>query len=268
MENNEIFDNLEKLHQELKYDYLKWAKNKPNGGLGSVNNSLTLEFLRKNMDKNKINKIKHSIKLLTDKRYDSKTKYLFLRELYLIHPSFHEIWFLSAHYNHLEIVKGRLGLKAYLTCQPDNEKTQKGITTFLLKRAILLENLYSSKLSKTLIEYKTTENLDQTIKLFLDQYNNNLGPFEVLELLPSFFQIVNTLLKKCEYSSINSVLNYNSWMLYAPCSINEGPIFHKTSGKSRIEIFKEIKSINENTIRNHLKNHFTIKEIVHNLNSF
>lgn len=264
MENSQIFDSLEKQHQELKYDYLQWAKDKPNQGLGSVNNSFTLEFLKKQADKNKIKEIKNSIKLLLNKRYDNETKYMFLRELYLIHPSFHEIWFFNTHYNHSEITTGRLGLKAYLTCKPDNEKTQKGITTFLLKRAILLENLYSSKLPKTLIEYETTENPYHEIKLFLDQYNDNLDHAEVLELLPYFFQIVNSLLKKFDFASFDSVLNYNSWMLYAPCSINEGPIFQKKTDKSRIEIFKEIKSIKENTIRNHLKKHFMIHEIFAN----
>lgn len=265
MENSHIFDELEKLHQELKVDYLKWANNKPNRGLGSVNNPLTLEFIKNEADKNKIKKIRQSIKVLRNKSYDYSAKYMFLRELYLIHPSFHEVWFFDAHYNHLEIVKGRLGLKAYLTCKPDNQTTKKGVTTFLLKRAILLENLYSSQLQKTLIDYETTANLDNEIKLFLNQYNGDLDDSEVLNLLPNFFRIVNTLLNKFDYQSLDCVLNYNSWISYAPCSINEGPIFHKTSDKPRIEIFKEIKNMDENNIRNHLKNYFNVEGIVQKL---
>lgn len=258
--NPEIFDRLENLHQELKHDYFKWALGKPKNGVGSVNNPLTLQFLKEGASKNKLNEIKRNIKLLSNTKCDYKDKYMFLRELYLIHPSFHEMWYFSSHYNHQEIVKGRLGLKAYFTCQLDNESTKKGVTTFLLKRAILIENLYSHQLDRTLIEFSPVKNLKNEIESFLNQYQGNLDHFKVLELIPTFFKIVNALLINYDYKSFNSVLNYDSWMFYAPCSINEGPIFEKISDKSRIEIFKQL-SFEKESMRSHLKNNFNINEV-------
>lgn len=262
MDYNAILDEIERLHQDLKKEYLNWAYDKSDKGIGSVNNPLTLNFINKKSNINAKNEIKKNLRIISNYESDVQTKYILIRELYLIHPSFHEMWFFSSHYNHMEIIKGRLGLKAYLTCKSDNHKTKKGITTFLLKRAVLLENLYSSKLDGTLLDFKPVNNLEGKIEEFLSNYNGESGYEEVLKMLPDFFGIVNTLLENANYSPFNSILNYKSWINYAPCSINEGPIFYKKSNKSRIDIFKELKSLNENNIRKVLMSHFDLIEVL------
>jgi hypothetical protein len=40
-------DNLEKLHQALKREYLKWASKKKDKGIGTKNNPLTLKFINR-----------------------------------------------------------------------------------------------------------------------------------------------------------------------------------------------------------------------------
>ncbi|MEN6551322.1 MAG: hypothetical protein ABFC34_00385 [Methanobacterium sp.] len=259
MKYQEAFNNLELLHQELKSHYLEWASDKKDSGIGSTYNSLTIDYIKNVANRDLVNEIKTNLTIISNNNQNINDKYLILKELYLIHPSFHEKWFFSSHYKHDEIIKGRLGLKAYLTCKPDNTKTIKGITTFLLKRSILLENLFSSNLKKTLIEHDKVDNLENNIKLFIENYNKISEPSETLDLLPDLFSITNTLLSKTDYTSFNSIKNYNSWMFYAPCSINEGPIFYKKSNKSRIDIFNNIKSHDELIIREKLMNKFKIE---------
>lgn len=255
----DIFDDLESLHQDLKYKYLEWASNKKDRGIGSAHNPLTKDFIENVMDDKTKNKIEQNLKLLSNYQCDKRAKYNLIRELYMIHPSFHEIWFFSHHYPHGEILKHRNGLKSYL--KTDNTIKKKICTTFLLKMAILLENLYSSQLKKTLLDYDSVDNVEDNIRFFLSKYNENLSHEEVLKMLPGFFRIVKTLLETTNYFSFDNIMKYNIWFDYAYCSINEGPIFIKKSKKPRIEIIKELKNLNENEIRKHLNKNFIVEEV-------
>ena len=69
---------------------------------------------------------------------------------------------------------------------------------------------------------------------------------------------------KTEYDALkmDKLLERDKWLYYAPCSINEGPIFKKKSDKSRIDILKEINSINQNEIRRRLCEYFEITPIL------
>lgn len=255
---DDVFDRIESSHQELKKQYLDWAKNKKDCGIGSQHNSLTLDYINHHADKELLKHIKNDLMKLYNNDNDLEEQYLNLRELYLIHPSFHECWFFSSHFNHQEIIKGRLGLKAYLTCSSDNQRTIKGVTTFLLKRGILLENLYSSQLKKSIIDHEPVNNIKNEIKSFLYRYNEEMNPSKVLELVPDFFAIIKTLLEETDYASFKSAADYKPWVTYAPCSINEGPIFTKKSDKSRVDIFVSFNSLNEYDIRKQLRKYFHI----------
>jgi hypothetical protein len=261
---DDVFDRIESSHQELKKQYLDWAKNKKDCGIGSQHNSLTLDYINNHAEKNLLKHIRNDLKELFNNENDIEEQYLNLRELYLIHPSFHECWFFSSHFNHQEIIKGRLGLKAYLTCSSDNQRTIKGVTTFLLKRGILLENLYSSQLKKSIIDHEPVNNVKNEINSFLDRYNEEMNSSKVLELLPDLFAIVKTLLEETDYFSLDSVVNFKPWITYAPCSINEGPIFTKKSDKSRVDIFKSFERLDEYDIRGQLKEYFHIQYELYN----
>ena len=258
-------DELEFLHQKLKEEYIRWASNRTDRGIGSINNSVTKEFIQKYTDVYRKKSIKKNLRYISNtiKNTDEKMAYSILREVYFIHPSLHENWFFLSHYNHLtEVIKGRLGLKAYLTSKskPNSDKTIKGITTFLLKRAMLLENIYSSKLERTLLDFNPTKNVESEIKSLLEYSDKILKVNDVFDLLPCLFRIVHFLLKETGYFPIESLLSNNGWLEYAPCSINEGPIFYKKSEKTRIEIFKECPFLDEDSIREYLREYFEIKE--------
>ena len=111
---------------------------------------------------------------------------------------------------------------------------------------------------KSIIDYDRVNNIKNEIKSLLYRYNEEMNTSKVLELLPDFFAIVKTLLEETDNASFKSASDYKPWITYAPCSINEGPIFNKISNKSRVEIFKEFKSLNDCDIMNHLRNNFHI----------
>ena len=61
---------------------------------------------------------------------------------------------------------------------------------------------------------------------------------------------------------IDKLLESGKWLYYAPCDINEGPVFKKKRRKSRIDIFKKINSTNQYEIRYELSKHFEITPMV------
>lgn len=93
-------DELEYCHQGLKNEYLQWAKEKlPNNGIGAEYNGETLKVLGRCNVIEEINTRVDIIKnFIKDKDYQER--YKMLREIYVIHPSFHELWFFDGHFNH------------------------------------------------------------------------------------------------------------------------------------------------------------------------
>ncbi len=88
----EALDELESCHQELKKEYLQWAKGKlPNDGIGAEHNPETLEVLEKCNAIEEINKKVDIIKNFI-KNKDYQERYEIFREIYVIHPSFHELF--------------------------------------------------------------------------------------------------------------------------------------------------------------------------------
>lgn len=264
-------DELEKCHQDLKREYFKWAKGKiPNNDYESKKNSETTLFLKK--FSKIVGDVKKTLKVLKTKinsLENKEQKYNTLREIYIIHPSFHEIWLFEGHFNHFngrgKIINGRGGLKSYFTSLNHGTLNSrlKTITTWVFKRTILLENLFSGVLDFSLFD---TNILNE--KEFIQNLRKITGisfktPEEVKSEINNLFRICHTLLEKTNYSTLekNNLLSNEAWLEYSQCGINEGPIFIKKSREQRINIFKKINTINQNEIRKILKEYFKIEII-------
>ena len=287
---SKTLDKLESCHQELKNEYLKWTEGRQellhNGGIGSANNPATMEFLK--TDSAMVKEINTRLNIVKEaiRNKDCQERYKILREIYVIHPSFHELWFFDWHFNHFtcagKILTGRLGIKSYLTWLNGKQldKTLKGISTFTLKRTILLENLFSGVLDCSLFDVDplSDEQLIKAIEGLKSDLEERRGskkdlcneeyplyfPEDIKSKMPVIFEICRTLLERTDFDALKTdkLLSYGGWSYYAPCNINEGPIFKKNSEKSRVDILKGIKSINQNEIRNELCKHFEIKPIL------
>lgn len=286
---SETLDGLESCHQELKNEYSEWAKGRQglfHNGIGSENNTATIKFLR--TDSVMVKEVNTRLNIVKEaiRNGDCQERYKALREIYVIHPSFHELWFFDGHFNHFtcagKILTGRLGIKSYLTWLNGKhlDKTRKGISTFTLKRTVLLENLFSGVLDCSLCDFDplSDEQLKKYIKGLKSDLEKRVGskkcycseedplyfPEDIKSKMPVIFEICRTLLERTDFDALKTdkLLSYGGWLHYAPCNINEGPIFKKNSEKSRVDILKGIKSINQNEIRNELCKHFEITPIL------
>lgn len=264
-------DELEKLHQELKREYFKWAKRKvPNDGYGSNNNKATTDFLKNHSNiapevKKTLKTIKTNIKSLENK----EQKYNTLREIYIIHPSFHEMWFFDKHFDHFSkkngIIRGRGGLKSYFTSlnRGTIKSRLKMITTWVFKRTLLLENLFSGVLDFSLFDSNilTDKEFEQELRIITASSIKTTE--EVQSEIKVLFRICHTLLEKTNFITLenNNLLSNKKWLYYAQCNINEGPIFIKESRESRVNIFKKVNSIDQNEIRKKLQENFKVEII-------
>lgn len=271
-------DELEYCHQELKNEYLQWAKGKlPNNGIGAEYNGETLRVLGEcNVVKEINTKVDIIKKLIKVKNYQER--YEILRETYVIHPSFHELWFFDGHFNHLtgneyskklSIMFHRCGLNSYLTSYRRGtlKNRIKSVSTFVLKQTILSENLFSGVLDCSLFDFDALN--DKQFEAKITDLNrlsiSNPSPDDIKLKMPDIFEITRTLLEKTEYDALmtDKLLFGDKWLYYAPCNINEGPkFFKKESGKSRIDILKEINSIDQSEIRSKLSKYFEIIPIL------
>ena len=88
---------------------------------------------------------------------------------------------------------------------------------------------------------------------------------EVKSQINSLFKICHTLLEKTNYAILenNNLLSNDTWLYYAQCGINEGPIFIKESRETRVDIFKKINKINQDEITRKLLENFKIEIIKH-----
>lgn len=263
-------DELESCHHRLKSEYLQWAKGKlQNNGIGAEYNAETLKVLGKCNVIEEINTKVDTIKNFV-KNKDYQESYEILREVYIIHPSFHELWFFGGHFNHFTgrggLLTGRLGLKSYLTSlvRGTLERRIKGISTYVFKRTILVENLFSGVLDCSLFDFAPLDNKQMEAKIKDLTKLSSLSPPDIILKMQDVFEITRTLLENTEYDALKTdkLLESDKWLYYAPCDINEGPIFKKITEKSRIDILKKINSIDQNEIRSELSNHFEITPIL------
>lgn len=268
----DTIDQLEETHQRLKVEYLDWAFDRfPNDhGIGSNRNSDTTKFLKKHSSSQKemdllCNEVMKGINQLSN----PMEKYRAYREVYFIHPSFHERWFFDDHLhylaNNLYTGKHGWGLKSFLSKQNLPQKRIEGHATFSIKRTILLENILSGYLDSTLSDYSPIPDAkfpkyQEAIKQIIEP---NGRPEKIVSLMPEIFEVIQTLLEKTSFHILesNKLLSFGGWRNYAQCAINEGPIFHKTSSESRVNIFKKISVTDHDELRKGLEKYFEIREV-------
>ncbi len=272
----ERLDKLEGLHADLKSEYLKWAEERrlPNNGIGSQHNRKTIDFLKHYcpLRREIVSELKYLGTFIESNR-DLRENYRLLRELYVIAPSLHELWFFEEHYNHLtggsKLVTGRYGLLSYLTSVRTGTLSgrKEGIATFVLKRTILLENLFSGVLGHTLFDCSPLDEsrIEHTIQnLSMELYSvSSPSPSHIKSVIPQVFEICLALFELTGFRGLrgSKLLGDASWLEYAPCSINEGPIFRLKKRERRTDILKQIASTNQAEIRKQLLNHFDIQLI-------
>jgi len=243
-------DKLEEAHQEMKRRWIDWARDQfPDQGIGSGHNSQTVDFLKKEgSDAVAVfSRLKQEIGNDILEIEDLKEKYLIYRELYFIHPSFHEHWLLFDLHLKLsaeKIISGRGGLSQFLNDPVRTPTDLQRITTYSLRRLILIENLLSGQLGVSLFD--ETPLPDKKIPEMARKFENfsQMKIEEKVEVMPDIFSVVLTLLEKTHYQSLHPeiILSNVGWTYWAACCINEGPIFKKINPKSRQEIFKSIRS--------------------------
>lgn len=264
-----LLDQFEASLQDVKTEYLEWAGDRENQGIGAPeNNAITMEFLKSHS-----RQIKTASMLLQQIRNychtiaDPKIRYRIIREVYCIQPSFHEMWFFDRHFSlfyepRLGGIYSRPGLKSISTSIKNGKFAGRinGVSTFLLKWVILLDNLYAGKTERSLFDFPPVDDAKLLQNIRYLQKNPNPNVSEVIEDLPIIYETVHTLLQRTGYSSLNPdiILHDDKILMYAPCAINEGPMFHKTSRDSRSIIFKKAMSGDRSLIRKTLSEHFTI----------
>jgi len=200
-------DELESYHQELKHEYLQWAKGRlPNNGIGAEYNGETLKVLG---NCNIIEEINTTVDIIKNfiKNKDSRERYEILREIYVIHPSLHELWFFDGHFNHftgneyskrLSIVFHRCGLNSYLTSYGRGtlKNRIKSVSTFVLKQTILSENLFSGVIDCSLFDFDALNDKQFEAKITDLNRLSNPSPDDIKLKMPDLFEITRTLLEK------------------------------------------------------------------------
>jgi hypothetical protein len=265
----ESIDKIEDLYQEVKKEYLLAHINKKDKGLGSVNNPETIQFLKKHLSKELKKSINKEMKIISNYVNNNKCieeNYEIIRELYYVHPSFHENWFINGHFDkYTSIVCGRIGLKSYITSIRNGTLTTsriKMIASYVFKQVIMLENQFSGVSDKSLFDYEAPDDLIPVIN-YLQTRSSPEDIQDMKSMLVDIYRAMRWLLNETNYRNLvtNTSIGWDSWFHYAPCTVNEGPIFHKTSSESRLEIFSKITKLDEETIRNELRKYYDIEEI-------
>lgn len=261
-------DQLEEAHQRLKVEYLDWAFDRypKDHGIGSDHNSHTTIFLKNySSSQQEVSHLCNEVMKGINQLSNPMEKYRAYREVYFIHPSFHERWFFDDHIrylaNNLYTGKHGFGLKSFLS--GDKQKLIESRATFCIKRTILLENILSGYLDSTLSDYEPISDAkfpeyQKAIKQIIERNN---GPEKIASLMPEVFQVIQTLLGKTSFRILesNKLLSFSGWGNYAQCAINEGPIFHKKSSESRVNIFRKIFTTSPDELQNELEKNFEIR---------
>lgn len=266
-------DDLERAHQAIKYGWFEWAEKHPekvtNRGIGSRNNSQTVEFMKKEGSpfSSEFTKTLNLIIGYIRAIQDQKERYQIYRELYYIHPSFHErCLFFDTHLelDAKKIVNGRGGFQQFLDKPERDPSDLQRITTYSLRRLILIENLLSNYLDVSLFDVEPIP--DGEISQMKDKFEGfyRMSLDKKVALMPDIFSILLTLLEKSNDASLKPeiLLSNPGWFHWAACSINEGPIFKRISPKTRIEIFSNIKASTQDEFFNELAKHYEIQFIL------
>ncbi|MFH1219067.1 MAG: hypothetical protein V1694_01260 [Candidatus Eisenbacteria bacterium] len=79
--------------------------------------------------------------------------------------------------------------------------------------------------------------------------------------MPSIFRIVRGLIEETHYRQIESSVLLDKWLSYAPCGINEGPIFIRRTDSDLVEVLKSVPLADGMVIRDHLSGYFDVKDV-------
>lgn len=224
------------LHQLVKLDYLEEAKKRrwPNLGLGNQwNNRNTLSFLHRAPAAREIGRLLDEFQRVL-KGQKLEDCYWLLRWLYIVSPSLHELWFFESHFRVRtdNIIQGRLGLKTLLTaCSLGNQSLWKAALTYVSKNVIMLENQYRGMGVCGLLEMEPAQDALNRSAELIQRYQQE-KPGDQRQLLRSGFieellAVVHSLLRDEGFDSLISgnLATKEKWLFYAPCVINEGPLF-------------------------------------------
>jgi hypothetical protein len=208
--------------------------------------------------------------LYCNKITDLKERYRIIREVYCIHPSFHELWFFDGHFNlfykpKIGGIRSRLGLSSVATSIKNGTLPRRinAISTFLFKWAILLENLYASKVECSLFDYQSVNDEKLLENIHCLQKKSSPDVQKIIQDLPIIYESILTLMDRTGNYPLNPdvILSDKAILYYAYCAINEGPIFHKTSNESRLSIFEKISQRDPVEIQHELEKYFHIQTI-------
>lgn len=265
-----LIDEFEAAHQDVKRAYLAWCPAQiglVGNGVGSDNNGKTTNFLKKENSAvlSQVIELRDSI-IDASKGLHQNQSYDLIREVYLVHPSFHEVWWIDKHFEHDRgsvLHHSRYGLdKLIRYIDGGNTSRIHGSATFLTRYTLLLENLLSSRLTTSLLEEPPDQEvLKSNVTEVVDTWGT-LSMTEFAKEMPVFFSIIHTLLEMTKYKALSpdKLLNTSRWLSgWAQCSVNEGPLLAKTSSLSRVELFRSLPSLDDqHAIRNYLRRHYTV----------
>ncbi len=156
----QLLDDLEAAHQDVKRVYLAWCPAQTGmvrNGVGSKNNGRTSDFLKKENCAVLGQVLRFRDRIISaSKGLDRGQTYELVRETYLAHPSFHEVWWIDKHFKHdygSVMYNRRFGLDKLMGYIDSNNTSRVyGSATFLTRYTLLLENLLSSELTVSLLD--------------------------------------------------------------------------------------------------------------------
>ena len=190
--------------------------------------------------------------LSNDQIYDEQIWYL----LYFLHPVRHELYFFKIHYpdgyaQHLSglIRSHRLGLKSAKTYLGKEDRTIDG-SHISACGTVAFKHLH--------IHPTTSEWGEPDLK--------NLTKESILDLNTEDGDISSEEQKVAIAISARAKPSFENWFEYAPCAINEGPIFTLKKDKKHSDCFKAIVDIlngpnhEPDTMRDKLKEFYEIND--------
>ncbi len=175
--------------------------------------------------------------------------------LYFIHPVLHELYYFDVHYPEgysfrlaKHIRRHRLGIKGAKTYLNREDRTANA--PYIKSCCTSMFKLIHLDLTTSTWDKSNLQNIEENIRC-LEIGENQLSSAEL--------DIAITLSKRARMS-------FDKWIKYAPCAINEGPIFTLKDNKSHSECFREIVEIlqsenpKQNVLRRKLKKYYEIVE--------